>query len=247
MSIEGDRILQDLRTVDGLRAEREADPSLGERALALKQYQQRRFARTYADLLSQPRYARAAQFFLDDLYGPRDFAHRDAQFARIVPSLVRLFPGEVVDTVVTLGRLHALSEEMDTRMAKTLQPGVALDAVAYVRAWQVVGERALRERQVALTLEVGHALEAYVRHPVLRATLRMMRRPAQLAGLGALQAFLESGFDAFAAMRGAQDFLATIEGRERALIDALFAADAIASVTVGRKSVAGDALLGQLP
>ena len=44
-----------------------------------------------------------------------------------------------------------------------------------------------------------------------------MHAPARAAGLAALQAFLEAGFDAFATMGGAHDFLATVERRELAL------------------------------
>ncbi len=60
----------------------------------------------------------AARFFLDDLYGPEDFTRRDEQFARVVPGLVRLFPQEIVGTVISLGELHALSEQFDTAMAR---------------------------------------------------------------------------------------------------------------------------------
>jgi hypothetical protein len=54
----------------------------------------------------------------------------------------------------------------------------------------------------------------------------MMRRPAQAAGLHALQQFLERGFDAFATMGNASRFLAAIEQRERHWINTLFTADA---------------------
>ena len=50
----------------------------------------------------------------------------------------------------------------------------------------------------------------------------MMRGPAQLAGLGELQSFLERGFTAFRSMRSAQAFLDTIIERERALSARLF-------------------------
>jgi hypothetical protein len=51
-----------------------------------------------------------------------------------------------------------------------------------------------------------------------------MRKPAQAAGLGALQHFLETGFDAFAGMRQVDRFLATIQNRETALAEAMFGA-----------------------
>ena len=52
-----------------------------------------------------------------------------------------------------------------------------------------------------------------------------MRRPARVAGLSALQTFLEHGFAGFAAMHGADEFLATIDSRETALMAAIFAGD----------------------
>ena len=53
----------------------------------------------------------------------------------------------------------------------------------------------------------------------------MMRKPARAAGLGALQDFLERGFDAFRRMKGAREFLATIDARERRINDAILAGD----------------------
>ena len=118
MNKRGELILQHLGAVRVERAARAADAALAERVLHVKRYQQSRFALTYADLLGHPRYAGASRFFLDDLYGPGDFSQRDAQFARIVPALARLFPNEVVVTVEALTALHALSEQFDSEMAR---------------------------------------------------------------------------------------------------------------------------------
>ena len=113
MSILGQTILGHLAQVASQREERRRDVALGRAVDAVKQYQHARFERTYADLLASPRYRRAARFFLEDLYGPHDFTERDAQFARIVPALVRLFPEEIVETVAALSELHALSEQLE--------------------------------------------------------------------------------------------------------------------------------------
>lgn len=235
----GDAILADLKRVDAERRARAADPALAAAVVALKAYQQKRFETTYADLLADPRYRAAAHFFLDELYGPHDFTRRDAQFARVVPGLVRLFPREVVDTVAHLAALHALSEELDSTMARHLGAR-ALDRAAYVEAWQRTGRPHDRRRQIELTHRVGLDLDVYTRNPLLRHSLRMMRGPARLAGLDALQRFLESGFDTFRAMRGAQSFLALIVRRETELAERLFAAGDVAAVTTGDP-------LGQLP
>lgn len=236
------RILQHLQAVDRERLRRHDDPALGERVQALKKYQQQRFAGTYADLLASPRYAAAARFFLEELYGPGDFSARDAQFARVVPALVRLFPEQVVQTVDHLAELHALSERLDGEMATALGMDT-LSAGAYVRAWQTVGQAAQRQQQIDLTLAVGASLDELTRKPLLRQALRMMRGPATAAGLADLQRFLEQGFDTFKAMRGAQDFLGTVRQREEALAAALFTA----SEPLAPGCHGGDEELGQLP
>lgn len=215
-------ILEQLAAVDAERARRVAE-GLTARVTALKAFQQQRFRLAYADLLAAPRYAGAARFFLDELYGPRDFTRRDTQFQRIVKPLVRLFPAEVVDTVHQLARLHALSERLDTRMARELPDAIA--PADYVRAWQAIGDEEGRAQQIRLTLAVGRALDVYTRKPLLRGMLHMMRKPAQLAGLAELQQFLECGFDTFRTMGGAAEFLDTIRHREEVWAATLFAGD----------------------
>jgi hypothetical protein len=210
-----------LQAVAAERAGRTADPVLAERVAAVKAFQHARFAHTYADLLADRRYAKAATFFLEDLYGPTDFAERDTQFARIVPALVRMFPREIVATVADLAALHALSERLDSALARALQT-TAIDGHHYGQAWRTVAEPVAREQQIALMLAVGTALDKYTRNPLLRHSLRLMRSPAKAAGMGALQQFLETGFDTFRAMGGAQEFLRTIAQRERELAARLF-------------------------
>jgi hypothetical protein len=224
----GEEILDCLRQVDAQRQIRLREPSLGLQVKAVKAYQHQRFAQTYADQLAHPRFGDAARFFLEDLYGPGDFSLRDQQFARVVPALVRLFPRDIVDTVLSLGRLHALSELLDTAMARCLQaqglaPGSVLSSgQVYARCWREASKPEDRERQIALMLAVGQALDGYTRNPLLRHTLRLMRGPAQAAAMAALQTFLERGFDTFRAMKGAEEFLRTIAQRERGLAAALF-------------------------
>jgi hypothetical protein len=214
-------ILNHLAVVSEERAARAASPALSTQVHAIKAYQQKRFSHTYADLLATPRYGAAARFFLGELYGPGDFSQRDAQFERVVPALVRLFPRDVVETVDTLARLHALSEKLDSEMARHLT-AAQVNAQAYMDAWQATACAPEREMQVELTLSVGQSLDQLTRKPLLRHTLRMMRSPARAAGLSALQQFLESGFDTFLAMRGSDEFLAMVSTREHRLIVALF-------------------------
>ncbi|WP_298835221.1 hypothetical protein [uncultured Piscinibacter sp.] len=243
MPADARSILAQLDIVSRERELRAADPLLALAVVKLKEYQQRRFCLTYADLLASPRYAAASRFFLDELYGPKDFSERDAQFARVVPALVRLFPREIVETVDVLARLHALSETLDTTMARQLidRP---VDRRSYLLAWQATGDEASRERQIALTLTIGRELDRLTRKPLLRRTLHLMRGPARAAGLPALQQFLETGFDTFKDMGGADTFLSTVGERERRLARVLF--EARPQMPLPRSPSALDPL-GQLP
>lgn len=211
------RILADLQAATGERTQRAADATLGQRVQAVKAYQQRRLEASYADLLADRRHARAMGFFIGEAHG---LAGREAQIAAIVPAAARSFPREVVDTLAALADWHALTESLDTGMGRHLRAGTVTPQ-RYATAWRANGRADDRRRQVALMLDIGQRLDRHTRDPLLMASLRMMRGPALLAGLGDLQQFLESGFDAFAAMRGAGRLLAAIEQREGAFGAAL--------------------------
>jgi hypothetical protein len=223
MSTSGAAIASQLRIVDVERQRRIEVPGLLARVTALKAFQQRRFSHTYGDLLASARYGPAARYFLAELYGPGDFTTRDAQFARVAPAIARLFPDQVAETIAILAELHALSETLDTDTALHLPDG-PVARLDYVRAWQAAGRAPDREHQIALTLRIAAQLDRITRTPMLRNALRLMRGPARAAGLSDLQRSLETGFDAFRAMKGAHEFVALIGARERALATALFAA-----------------------
>lgn len=205
-----------------LQQERAGAPALDAALTRVASWQAQRLRTTYQDLEASPRYAAAIIFFQTDLYGPGSFSQRDANLARVVPLMVRLLPASVVATVAHAMELSALSHELDRALASEL--GAAeLTAAAYCEAYRACGRRSERELQIGLVASVGAALDRYVGKPMIRASLSLMRRPAQAAGLGALQAFLERGFDAFSRMGGAEAFLAVIDQRERALMEAIFA------------------------
>ncbi|MEO5672064.1 MAG: hypothetical protein ABIR26_15340 [Ramlibacter sp.] len=230
-----------------LRRAAEANPALGAAVVQVKAIQSRRFAGTYSDLLGGGPYAVAARFFLDELYSAKDYAERDAQFARIAGAIERLFPEQVAGTAVALAELHALTEELDQAMAQAWlgQADDANDASRYVAAWRDVGRRNERENQLTVVMGIGDQMARLTRTAGLRTLLKMMRGPANAAGLGSLQRFLESGFDTFAAMSrrrgGAEEFLGIIKSRESALIAMLFDAELVACETEFART------LGQAP
>lgn len=223
--------------VGELREAQSARPGLREAVIGIKVLQARRFAGTYSDLLlAGGPYRAAARFFLEELYGDRDFADRDAQFARIAGAIERFFPAPVIRTAVNLANLHALTEALDHGMAVAwlAREGADSDAARYIASWREVHRRPEREAQLNDVLAIGHEMARLTRTPGLRTMLRMMRGPAQATGLASLQSFLEAGFDTFATMARAgraEIFLVIIEERESRLIADLFDASAVACET----------------
>lgn len=218
-----DRIRQHLAGVESLRAEAHRSGS-SETVLTIKRLQAVRFRHTYSDFLNSPEYASAARFFLEELYGVRDFSGRDRQFSRIAVGLETLFPAPVAELAVDMTELHVLTERLDYRMAQIWQVTPPSDSpgTRYRASWQLAATPPERQRQLTLVLAIGKELQALVQKRGIRTALRLMRSPARAAGLEALQAFLEAGFDAFASMKDATFFMETIRDREQAWIARLF-------------------------
>lgn len=226
------RIREAMEAVSLLRLGRASQPGLEQACLEVKRFQAQRFKATYADVLRNPRYGRAASFFLQELYGEQDYAQRDQQFARIASTIARLFPQAVVETAACLAEVHALTEQLDDSMASHWLAASAPTVQArYIHCWRMVGDRSARFRQLDVVLHLGRELDRLTRMRGLRGLLRMMRAPAAAAGLSSLQGFLEAGFDAFADMKGTSEFLGLIHKRESVWIEALFDDDAVTCET----------------
>jgi len=196
------------------------------RLAELRRWQAGRLERSFGDFLADPRSAPAARFFLNEVYGDRDFSRRDADIARVLPMMERLLPTSLLETVADAIALGALTHAFDLRMADALQADRGpLDAERYARAYRQVGHPRLRMRQLDLVRDVGHGLGAALRMPGLRMLLRLSRGPAHATGFSELQGFLERGVDAFARLGDATRFIEEIERGEREIARRLFAGD----------------------
>lgn len=195
----------------------------------LRGWQTRRLTDSFQDFLANPRMRPAAEFFLTDLYGERDFSARDRDVARIMPLMSRLLPDSLLVAATDAIELAVLSHAFDLRMAAALaqrrNAAAAITVEQYGQAYRAVGCPRLRRHQIELILGVGWTLDAAVRKHGVFKLLRASRLPARAAGLSELQGFLERGFAAFEALGGAGDFLEAIGRREREASRRLFAGD----------------------
>jgi hypothetical protein len=195
----------------------------------LRRWQMQRLARSFQRFLDDPVSRPAAEFFLSDLYGDRDFSGRDRDVARILPMMTRILPAQMIATAGDALALSSLSHAFDLRMAEVLSRSLAaaqpIDDAHYADAYRNVARPHLRREQIALIGRIGHSLDAAVQTPTLWHLLKLSRIPAKIAGLSALQSFLERGFGAFRVLGGAGDFVQRIVAQETEVSRRLFARD----------------------
>lgn len=197
-------------------------PAALARLAKLQHWQSSRLLRSHSDLRANPRYRAAVEFFFNELYGGGDPRGRDRDLQRVHRVMEALLPADALQALSLAIELEILSQELDGEVARALSPG-PITVETYADAYRRVGRRADRERQIALLNVIGSYLDRVVRKPMIRGLVKFARRPAHAAGFGAMQEFLERGLDAFEAMHGADEFLATLRDREARVLERIFA------------------------
>lgn len=221
-----DLLLAELDRSAELRARFSEEAAFGERRALLRSWQAARLAQTHRDLLESSRFHDAAQFFLVDLYGPRDLSRHIEDVRRILPLMTKMLPESGLETVAHAMELNLLSESLDGAMVEALGEKTPITEATYAAAYRTVGRAEDRKRQIDLIALLGEALDRLTHQRLIGMALKVMRKPAEIAGLGDLQGFLERGYRAFGAMRGgAGEFVSIIVSRERAISEALLAGE----------------------
>src|SRR5271166_1669076 len=115
-----DRLLAELDRYATLHARFFEDAEFRRRRASLRLWQAARLARTHRDLLESRRFHDAAEFFLVDLYGPKDLSRHVDDVRRIVPIMTRVLPESGLATVAHAIELSVLSESLDGDMAEAV-------------------------------------------------------------------------------------------------------------------------------
>lgn len=195
----------------------------------LRQWQSERLARTHADLLAHPRFRAATEFFLSDVYAPRDFSQRNQDIEKAYDAMRKAVPERVIHTLADTIYLHHFTDELDAKLADALfgRLGVVdtITGEQYAEAYRLCDNHDERVRQIEMIVAIGRSVDRVVRLPFIGITLRLAHTPAVLTGWAELQNFLERGYAAFKRMKGAEEFLTTIERREIAILDRIYAGE----------------------
>lgn len=190
----------------------------------LQHWQCERLLVTHDDLAQQKRYQKAMFFFVDELYGPKDFSQRDADLVRVIPKLAKVLPDKAMNAMDDALSLNALSFDLDMAMAQYLQahfPDEPINRDNYALAYRHVGRIDDRTHQIDIISHLGDQLADVIKIRGIGMLISLSRRPAKLAGLLALHEFLERGFDAFKALGDVQSFIQPVLVREKAIMQTL--------------------------
>jgi len=193
----------------------------------LQDWQRQRLDQSYRDLISQPRYRAAGDFFLTELYGGLHFRERDQEMERVLPVMVRMLRDDMLLAMAEAFELQSLSLELDMDMAAALQHSRwnDLDTARYGIIYRTCGRATDRKKQIELIRRLGLQLNKLVHHRLVLFLIRTLRGPARAAGFGLLQSFLEQGMFAFREMGDGSEFVDTIWRRESEVARRLQAGD----------------------
>lgn len=225
---DGVRILAQeiIKHIHQVNAQRDLANKLNLMALIhqLQDWQCQRLLVSHDDLAQQRRYQKAMAFFVEELYGPKDFSQRDADLVRVIPKLAKVLPEKAMNAMNDALSLNALSFDLDMEMAQYLNKHFATQPInrdSYAQAYRSVGRKDDRERQITIISHLGDQLADVIKVRGIGMLISMSRRPAKMAGLLALHEFLDRGFNAFKAIGDVQSFIQPVLERETRLMEIL--------------------------
>jgi hypothetical protein len=193
----------------------------------LRTWQTNRLSRTYDDFLRIHRFRPAAIFFLSDIYAPVDFTQRNVDLERFYDGLRKALPERALIVLADGIKLHEMTDRLDKALADALvnELGVTetITEAQYAEGYRICDNYEERLLQIRMIDTIGRGVDHMVRLPFVGLALKLAHAPAHLAGWQDLQGFLERGFNAFKHMKGADEFLGTVQHRETQILDRIFA------------------------
>ena len=190
----------------------------------LQEFQAYRLRRDYDHFGAQPQYVALADFFFNDMYGPKDFSARDTQ-ARRLHQFIHLAPGlSMRDIEVTLDLLD-LTVRLDEQVAEVLEKSgapVPFDEATYERAYRDADAYEPRVRQIDLISESLLRVHRLAKMPLLGTALNNSKTIARMMGMGDLHRFLRKGYNALEVVEDLKPFLNEVTTRELQRLDRIY-------------------------
>ena len=223
------RVLVDLQRSPETQRQETPGSGLEPRMGLLRAWQSERLKHTYADFLADEHSAPACQFFLSDVYAPRDFSQRDQDFVELHALLSRFIPAPLLSLLTNSIELVQLSNRLDARLLQALVDNLGLaDEITptlYAAGYRVCDNYAERAYQIDLMFRIIREVGEGARLPLVGITLKAARVPAQRFGWQDLHDFLVRGHAAFRRLGGKNELASTIQVREMRILDRIFAGE----------------------
>ena len=193
---------------------------------AVQHYQIARMRSTHEALFQSPNYRPLCEFFLEDLYGPREIgSSRAGALHALVAALRPVLPSWIHDGSLGLIDLHSLSERLDERLARLLVSRGApspLSTADFESAYFGCDDHEERLQQIALSAastRFGHALAT---HPSSGRLLGGVRRLRGLPRLEPLLAMLERGSRGFGLAHDIEPFVEAMRVGETEYLNGVY-------------------------
>ena len=179
----------------------------------------------FDDLLEPEGYAEAVDFIVSDLAGV-GVAERDHDIERATPIIVRSLPVHALQLAASAAELNAGALEFNLAICRQLLVDGRLPATITEAEYCLACREASSFDEcmdlVNLAVALGDSLKTLVRVPLIGMLLRTMRAPAHVAGFGALQEFLETGYLTFRRISDIDHFLALLHERMDKVFDRIY-------------------------
>ena len=188
---------------------------------SVQAWQCKRLLASHQKMYEQDKFKPAVEFFVKELYGPKDFSQRDKDIARVAPKMAKLLPETALQSLVSALHLNELSFELDFDLAKKIQ-GKEINRDTYLEAYRACDNRNARQQQIYFIEVLGKDLAEVVKMRGISALLMLSRKPAKLAGVQALHESIEMGFKAFKNLGNVDEFILPIVHHEQGLMNQMF-------------------------
>lgn len=201
-----------------------ASASRADLRAAVERYQSDRMRRTHAGLLAHPVYRPLCEFFLEDLYGIRDFGARAETFASLAHVLRPVLGRRIFEGAQDLIELQALSARLDERLARGLEAlgaTLPLSRPDFEAAFRQCDDRAERLRQIDLSERCTGLVHELSRHRSTPRLLSLARHLGSLRRFRALLATLERGYRALRGVEDIRPFVRAMRDGEVGYLDAV--------------------------
>ena len=204
------------------------DKDLEARLAMLRQWQTRRLTYTYADLLENTQYRAACQFFLNDIYAPRDFSQRDHHAEHLYTLLKRYLPKSMLRLLADAIRLNQLTNNLDHRLLQALFDDLGVThqiaPQTYAAGYRICDNYSARKEQIDLLIHILDEAAHGARRLIFGISLYTARVPAYHAGWFDLYDFLDRGYTACKPMKNIDIFVSTIHRREMSILQSIYPA-----------------------